>query len=209
MSPNNITQKAIEFYKKLLIHVSLFLQQFHRVVKLTCSPLYLQRCQIYNIKTFHTSQPSDYLGVLFLQTELSYYFLIWSFSNWNNFPYFSFILQCCPKIDLMTLFLFYPINTFFHILLGRFLSLPPTFADTSFGTVHFQFGFYAYMCMCMCLCMCARVCAYFDYLCIILSIETFFEAQLPTYCRFFCLVWIWFYWEAVSFFECKMNVLEN
>lgn len=150
-------------------------------MKLTYSLLYLHRSQIYKIKMFHPSQRSSYLGVFFLQTGL----LIWPFSNFNNFPCSSFILQCCPKIDLITLFLFYPFNTFFHIFLGPFLSLPPTFADTSFGTVDFQFGFYAYMCMCMCLCTCACVCAYFDYLCILFSIETHFEAQLPTYCGCF------------------------
>lgn len=137
----------------------------------------------------------------FLQTRLSYHLVIWSFSNLNNFPYslfpLPFILQFCPKIDL-TLFLFYPFNTFFHVFLGPFLSLPPTFADTSFGTVNFQFGVYAYTCMCMCLCMCVCVCAYFDYLCILFSIETLFEAQLPTFCGFF-LDWIWLYWEVVIF----------
>lgn len=51
--------------------------------------------------------------------------------------------------------------------------------------------------------MCARVCAYFDYLFIMFSIETLFEAQLPTYYRFFCLDWIFFYWEKVSFFSAK------
>lgn len=34
--------------------------------------LYLQSSQIYNIKMFHTSQRSGYLGVFFLQTGLSY-----------------------------------------------------------------------------------------------------------------------------------------
>lgn len=149
---------------------------------------YFQRSLIYKVKIFHTSSCSGYLGVFFQQTRLSYHLLILSFSNLNSFPYslfpLPFILQFCLKIDL-TLFLFYPFNTFFRVFLGPFLSLPPTFADTSFGTVNFQFGVYAYTCMCMCLCTCVCVCAYFDYLCILFSIETLFEAQLPTCCRFF------------------------
>lgn len=38
--------------------------------------------------------------------------------------------------------------------------------------------------MCMCLCTCVYVCAYFDCFCILFSIETLSEAQLPTYCGF-------------------------
>lgn len=153
-------------------------------------PSFYFQNQIYKVKIFRTSQCSGCLGVLFLQTRLSYHLLIRSFSNFNNFSYFlfslPFILKFCLKIDL-TLFLFYPLNTFFHIFLGAFLSLPPTFADTSFGTVNFQFGVYTYTCMCMCLCTCVCVCAYFDYFCILFSIETLFEAQLPTYSGFIFL----------------------
>lgn len=56
--------------------------------------------------------------------------------------------------------------------------------------------------MCMCLCTCVCVCAYFDYLCILFSIETLFEAQLSTYCGYFFLAFIRLdfiklYWEVV------------
>lgn len=103
-------------------------------------------------------------------------------SNWNYFPYSTFISHCCPKIDLITGF-FYPFNTFFRILMGPFLLLPPTFADTSFGRVDFQFGFYMCMCMCMCLGICERLCLFWLPLHTVLNRNKFWSSAS-------CILWI-------------------
>lgn len=160
---------------RLSIQVSLSLEQFCSIGKTILCFIFKARFTRLKYLILHTVQAI--WVYFFLQTRLNYHLLIRTFSNLNNFPYcllpLPFILQFCLKIDL-TLLLFYHFNTFFHVFLGPFLSLPPTFADTSFGTVNFRFGVYAYTCMCMCLCTCVCVCAYFDYLCILFSIETLF-----------------------------------